>query len=60
MTVKICEICGKNKATVPDREKLGRLINKICQSCHVLRLKGDLKRILELQKERRKALEGNE
>lgn len=48
MAKKMCEICGEKPATVPDRERMGRLINRVCSSCHALRLAGDLKRILEL------------
>ena len=53
MTKKMCEVCGQKPATVPDRERMGRLINRVCQSCHALRLAGDLKRILELHDRRR-------
>ena len=45
---KLCEICGENPATVPDRERMGRLINRVCSSCHALRLAGDMKLIFEL------------
>jgi hypothetical protein len=40
---KMCEICGANPATVPDRERIGRLINRVCGSCHAARLRGDMK-----------------
>ena len=53
MGKKMCEICGKEPATVPDRERPGRLINRVCRSCHTLRLAGDMKRILELRDKRR-------
>lgn len=46
MSKKMCEICGIHPATVPDRERIGRLINRVCGQCHVLRLAGDLERIL--------------
>lgn len=49
---KLCEICGVNPATVPDRERMGRLINRVCTGCHALRLKGDLQRILELRQKK--------
>lgn len=52
MTKKLCEICGEKPATVPDRERMGRLINRLCSSCHSLRLAGDMKRIMELREER--------
>ncbi len=44
--MKMCEICGKNRATVPDRERMGRLINRVCSPCHSLRLRGDIVRAL--------------
>ena len=53
MTKKLCEICGEKPATVPDRERMGRLINRVCSSCHSLRLVGDTKRIMELHEKRR-------
>jgi hypothetical protein len=53
MAKKICEICGKNPATVPDRERMGRPINRVCSSCHSLRLIGDMKRIMELREKNR-------
>lgn len=53
MPKKMCELCGEKPATVPDRERMGRLINRVCSSCHSLRLAGDMVRILELQKSRR-------
>ena len=54
MTKKMCEICGEKPAAVPDRERIGRLINGVCSSCHALRLAGDVKRILELHEDRRR------
>jgi len=53
MAKKMCEICGDMPATVPDRERMGRLINRVCSSCHALRLVGDMKRILELHEKRK-------
>ena len=53
MAKKMCEICGEKPATVPDRERMGRLINRVCSSCHTLRLAGDMKRIMELHEQRR-------
>ena len=56
MSKKMCEICGENPATVPDRDRPGRLINRVCSRCHGLRLKGDMKKILELREKRRDAV----
>ena len=59
MAKKMCEICGERPATVPDRERMGRLINRVCSSCHALRLAGDMKRILELREKHRQAQLGH-
>ena len=53
MAKKMCEICGKNAATVPDRERAGRLVNRVCSPCHAKRLAGDMMRIMELHEKRR-------
>jgi hypothetical protein len=58
MAKKLCEICGEKPATVPDRERIGRLINRVCSSCHGLRLAGDMQKIMELHKERQERLKG--
>lgn len=50
--VKMCEICGKNPATVPNREQMGRLINRVCGCCHAARLRGDMAYIMECYKNR--------
>ena len=49
MAKKMCNVCGKNPATVPDRNRLGRPINKVCSSCHALLLKADFARIAMLR-----------
>lgn len=46
---KLCEICKEKPATLPDRERMGRPIKRICHDCHALRLQGDVKKILELR-----------
>jgi hypothetical protein len=43
---KVCKLCGKNPATVPDRNMQGRFIPEICSECHAKRLREDLKEIL--------------
>ncbi len=60
MSKKMCEICGENPATVPDRERMGRPINRVCSSCHSLRLRGDLIRIKEIRDRRRARLEASD
>lgn len=59
MAKKMCELCGDKPATVPDRARMGRPINRVCASCHAQRLMGDLKRIMELHKKRRAQNNGN-
>lgn len=46
MGKKVCEICKERPATVPDRNRPGRLINRVCSKCHGARLAGDMKRII--------------
>lgn len=43
---KLCIMCHERKATVPDRERMGRPINRVCSQCHAERLRGDFERIL--------------
>jgi hypothetical protein len=40
-----CVICHVKAAEVPDRERMGRPINRVCRECHVDRLRLDLHRI---------------
>lgn len=47
MTKKLCVVCHKNPREVPDRERMGRPIKRVCRKCHALRLAGDLQRILD-------------
>lgn len=55
MSKKMCEICRAKPATVPDRERMGRLINRVCSDCHAARLRGDMEYIMA---QRDKAREG--
>lgn len=48
--MSLCIVCKVNKAEVPDRERMGRPIKRLCRGCHVLRLQGDLIRIMEEEK----------
>ena len=54
MTRKKCVICGERPATVPDRERMGRPINRLCTDCHGARLIGDLK-FLQAAREKKMA-----
>lgn len=51
MTKKLCEICHARPAEVPDRNRMGRPVKRICRECHALRLAGDLKEILRRRDE---------
>lgn len=44
---KICEVCKARPATVPDRYKMpGRMTNRICGACQLLRLRRDMVEIV--------------
>lgn len=43
---KLCILCHVNKATVPDRERMGRPIARVCSECHANRLRADIKQIV--------------
>ena len=47
MSKKLCEVCHVNPATVPDRERMGRPINRVCSNCHADRLRGHWKVIAQ-------------
>ena len=52
MAKKMCKLCGKSPATVPDRQRMGRMLNSVCAQCHSQRLVGDLRAILESAEKR--------
>jgi hypothetical protein len=43
--MKLCVICSKRPAEVPDRERMGRPIKRVCRQCHAGRLVGDLREL---------------
>ena len=47
--MKMCELCGNNPATVPDRNRQGRPVKRICGVCHAVRLRQDVEHVLELR-----------
>jgi hypothetical protein len=47
MARKTCELCGEHPAEVPDRDRPGRPIKRVCRRCHAARLRGDLSSIME-------------
>jgi hypothetical protein len=36
-----CILCHVNEAAVPDRERMGRPIKRVCRECHADRLRED-------------------
>ena len=51
--MKVCILCKKNPAIIPDRERMGRPVKRICASCHSNRLIEDLKKIKEINNAKR-------
>lgn len=51
--IKLCEICHKKPATIPDRNRPGRLINKICSKCHERKLRKDLEYVSRYTRDKR-------
>jgi hypothetical protein len=50
-----CVICHEREARVPDRDRPGRPIKRVCRECHAERLIGDLKVIMDEEKRRKDA-----
>jgi len=48
---KVCEICHKLPAQLPDRNRMGRPVKRICKLCHGERLRGDVRHIMKLHEE---------
>ncbi len=49
---RLCKLCGKNTANVPDREQMGSPRKTICRVCHGARLAGDLEYIMKVRAKR--------
>lgn len=47
MTIKLCVLCGVRPREVPDRERMGRPIKRVCRQCHGQRLIGDVRKIMK-------------
>jgi cytochrome c553 len=43
--MRMCILCHKRKAEVPDREDMGRRLKRVCLVCHRQRLAEDVQRI---------------
>jgi len=52
---RMCNVCGEKPATVPDRETFGRLINRVCGSCHSKRLVSDWDNMMRIYNKQLKA-----
>lgn len=52
-----CERCGKRPAAVPDPERMGRPIRRICSECHAGGLRAVFLVALSLQQEERRRRE---
>ncbi len=50
-----CIDCHNNKAEVPDRNRTGRPIKRICRECHGDRLVGDFSAILRRKQRKEQA-----
>lgn len=48
-----CEVCGERPAAVPDRNRIGRPIKRICRECHAARLRGDLRKVLKAYEQKK-------
>jgi hypothetical protein len=53
MTEKKCVVCGVGPREVPDRESTSRA-KRVCRPCHGKRLQGDLKRIIDFERNLRR------
>lgn len=51
MTKKLCVICKTRPATVPDRNRPGRPINRLCSECHATRLQEDFVKLCKKEGE---------
>lgn len=50
----MCVVCHERPARVPDRERMGRPIKRICRECHAQRLIADLEHALKVHESRMK------
>jgi len=48
-----CIVCRDRDAEVPDRERMGRPIKRVCKICHGLRLAEDVRKLLEVKNGKR-------
>ncbi len=43
----LCVLCRVRPAAVPDRERIGRPVKRVCRECHAERLRGDIEKIMK-------------
>ena len=60
MARKLCLLCKKNHAQVPDRNMMGRPIKRLCRECHRERLREDLEYIKKLRERCKKMIRSDE
>jgi len=51
--IKMCRVCHKTQATVPDRETMSP-VPRFCAECHAEKLAGDFRTILVLDEKKRR------
>jgi hypothetical protein len=51
--VNLCILCNERPAVLPDRERMGKPIKRVCRECHASRLRGDLVEILKHERVKR-------
>ena len=44
---RACILCRRRPAELPDRERMGRPIKRVCRECHRERLRGDMARVVD-------------
>lgn len=52
----LCIVCHVRPVAVPDRERSGRPIKRVCRECHAKRLRLDLRNLLKKHDELHKLL----
>ena len=48
---KMCKLCDCEVATVPDRDKPGRMVKAVCRTCHRKRIERDLAVVLRTRRD---------
>lgn len=56
---KLCIVCRVRPAAVPDRNRMGRPVKRVCRECHAERLRGDMQRVMEEHERRKREIRGD-